>query len=190
MATRRPRQTFQLKIGLKGTKPPIWRRVLVPSDIRLDQLHILIQMAMGWLNCHLHQFIAYGAFFGTPDDEFGMDIQDETKIKLHDLLEMEKDSMIYEYDFGDGWEHKITLEKVLPYDKSQALPVCIKGKRACPPEDCGGVWGYEGLLKALADPADPEHEDMLEWLGGTFDAEEFDINAVNFALSAQRKSER
>jgi hypothetical protein len=182
---RQPKLTYQLKISLKGAKPPIWRRVLVPSDIRLDLLHLVIQGTMGWFDCHLHQFDAKGVYFGVPTDDFGggFDIEDETMVKLHDLLHREKQSMNYEYDFGDGWVHKITLEQVLPYDKAQTLPVCIKGKRACPPEDCGGVWGYEALLKVLADPADPEHESMLEWVGGPFDAEEFDVRAANFALS-------
>jgi hypothetical protein len=182
---RQPKRTYQMKITLKGAKPPIWRRVLVPSDIRLDQLHLVIQLVMGWLDCHLHQFEAQGVFFGVPDNDFGEDmgVEDESKVKLHDLLTREKQSISYEYDFGDGWEHQIMLEQVLPYDKEEALPVCIKGKRACPPEDCGGVWGYAALLKVLADPADPEHESMLEWVGGPFDAEEFDERAANFALS-------
>jgi hypothetical protein len=177
-----------LKITLKGSKPPIWRRILVPSDIRLDRLHLVIQIAMGWFNCHLHQFSAFGRSYGVAYDDFAadLDIEDETKVKLRDLLQMEKDAMTYEYDFGDSWEHKITLEKVLPYDKAQALPVCIRGKRACPPEDCGGVWGYAELLKVLADPADPEHDAMLEWLGGPFDAEAFDMAAVNGVLSELR----
>lgn len=192
MATTRTRRTYQLKIGLKSAKPPIWRRVLVPSDIRLDQLHNVIQIAMGWMDCHLHQFIAYGRFYGVARGDFAidldMDIEDETKVKLHDLLQREKDSIVYEYDFGDGWEHKITLETVLPADKEQALPVCVKGRRACPPEDCGGIWGYERLLAVLRDPSDPEHQDMLEWVGGPIDPDGFDLDAVNVALSDVRQS--
>ncbi len=188
MAKRTPKQTYQLKVTLKGAKPPIWRRLLVPSVIRLDELHLVIQQTMGWFNCHLHQFAADGLYFGIPDDDFGLDFEvvDETQIELRQLLGREKDAMVYEYDFGDGWEHKIVLEAILPTDETQTLPACIKGKRACPPEDCGGVWGYENLLKILSDPSDPEHESMLEWIGGDFDAEAFDVKAANVALAALR----
>lgn len=92
--------------------------------------------------------------------------------------------MVYEYDFGDGWEHQILLEKLLPFDDAQALPICVKGKRACPPEDCGGIFGYADLLRTLADPTDPEHQEMLEWLGGPLDPEAFDIDDTNQALTA------
>jgi hypothetical protein len=185
MATRQTKQIYQLKITLKDAQPPIWRRILVPSDILLGRLHLVIQLAMGWTNSHLHLFDADGQRFGTPLDDFmaEVDIQDETKVKLNRLLRTEKDAMDYEYDFGDGWEHKIVLEKVLPFDKAQALPVCVTGKRACPPEDCGGVWGYAELLETLADPAHSEHQEMLEWLGGPFDPEAFDLAETNTLLS-------
>jgi len=98
------------------------------------------------------------------------------------LLKKEKDSLIYEYDFGDSWEHKIILEKILPYDASLKVPSCIKGKRACPPEDCGGIWGYQNLVEIIKDPSHPEHEEMLEWLGGEFDPEYFDMNETNRML--------
>ena len=110
-------------------------------------------------------------------------MEDETKYKLSQLLKKEKDSLIYEYDFGDSWEHKILLEKILPDDGKTVLPVCIKGKRACPPEDCGGIWGYEELLGTISDPKHPDYEDMLEWLGGEFDPDEFDLEELNGDLA-------
>lgn len=184
MTTKKATKTLQLKITLVGAKPPIWRRVLVPADMTLDQLHLVIQKTMGWMNYHLHLFNADGRLYGIPDDDFmgDMGMQDEAKVKLNGVLRAEKDNMIYEYDFGDSWEHKVVLEKILDPDPTQTLPLCIKGKRACPPEDCGGVWGYAGLLATLADPNHAEHEDMLEWLGGPFDAEAFNVGAANFAL--------
>jgi len=183
MATKQLRNIYQVKITLIGSKPPIWRTVLVPSDLRLGAFHDVIQAVMGWTESHLHQFIANKIFYGVPDDDFGMEIEDESKYKLSQLLKMEKDSLIYEYDFGDSWEHKILLEKILPFDTKTALPVCIKGKRACPPEDCGGIWGYEELLEAISNPKHPDHENMLEWLGGEFDPEEFDLEEINGNLA-------
>lgn len=185
MATKASRSIYQLKVTLNGIRPPIWRRILVPSDIRLGKLHRVLQSVMGWDNYHLHQFVAGGIMYGTHGDEFGMDldVEDEDKCKLHDLLKTEKKTIRYEYDFGDSWEHTILLEKILPYEVDQKLPRCLKGKRACPPEDCGGVWGYQELLEKLESPDDPEHQEMIEWLGGEFDSEAFDIDEVNQTLS-------
>jgi hypothetical protein len=183
MAAKQLRNIYQVKITLIGSKPPIWRTVLVPSDLKLGAFHAVIQVAMGWTESHLHQFIANKVFYGVPDDDFGMEIEDESKYELSQFLKKEKDSLIYEYDFGDSWEHKILLEKILPFDTKMALPVCIKGKRACPPEDCGGIWGYEELLETISDPKHPEYEDMLEWLGGEFDPEEFVLEEINDDLA-------
>jgi len=174
---------YQIKITLIGAKPPIWRTVLVPSNIGLSAFQDVIQVVMGWTDSHLHQFIANNVFYGIPDDDFEMEMEDEAKYKLSQLLKKEKESFIYEYDFGDSWEHKILLEKILPFDNKLVLPVCIKGKQACPPEDCGGVWGYEELLVTISDPKHPEHDDMLEWLGGEFDPEEFDLEETNEDLA-------
>ena len=183
MATKQAKSIYQIKISLIGVKPPIWRTVLVYSDIGLGAFHDVIQVAMGWTNSHLHQFIANQGFYGIPDDDFELEMEDETKYKLSQLLKKEKDTITYEYDFGDSWEHKILLEKILPFDTKIALPVCIKGKRACPPEDCGGIWGYEELLKTISDLKHPDREDMLEWLGGEFYSEEFDLEEINKNLA-------
>jgi hypothetical protein len=185
MTSKRTQQIYQMKVALKGAKPPIWRRILVPGHLTLDRLHMVIQVAMGWTSSHLHQFEAFGDIFGTADDElaFEFDVYDEASVKLNTLLQREKDSMTYLYDFGDSWAHKVTLEKILPCDKAQTLPACIKGKRACPPEDCGGIWGYAALLNTLNEPSSPDYQNMLEWVGGGFDPEAFDIAETNRALS-------
>jgi hypothetical protein len=183
MTTKQSKSIYQIKISLIGVKPPIWRTVLVSGDIDLETFHDVIQLAMGWTDSHLHQFIANNVFYGIPDDDFELEMEDGTQYKLSQLLQKEKDTLIYEYDFGDSWEHKILLEKILPFDSKTTLPVCIKGKRACPPEDCGGIWGYEELLETISNPRHPDHEDMLEWLGGEFDPEEFDLEAINEDLA-------
>lgn len=184
MAVEQLRSTYQIKITLDGAKPPIWRTVQVPSTVKLADFHLVIQITMGWTNSHLHQFMANQEIYGIADDEFdmGMDIKDENQFKLSQLLSKEKDSIQYEYDFGDGWGHKIVLEKILPYEKDAKLPTCIKGKRACPPEDCGGIWGYEEFVNTIQDPEHPDHQEMLEWVGGSFDPEVLDLEEVNEML--------
>jgi hypothetical protein len=187
MTTKQLRSVYQIKISLIGVKPPIWRTVLVSSDMKLDVFHNVIQLAMGWTDSHLHQFIANKVFYGIPDEDFELEMEDETKYRLSQLLKEEKESLVYEYDFGDSWEHKILLEKILPFDTKTTMPVCIKGKRACPPEDCGGIWGYEELLETISNPKHTDHDDMLEWLGGEFDPEEFDLEAINEDLAESWK---
>jgi len=187
MAAKQLRSIYQLKVLLADSKPPIWRRLLVHSNINLNVLHTAIQCSMGWLDCHLHQFEKDKAIYGIPDDEFagdfGVDIEDESKYKLSDILKKEKDSLIYEYDFGDSWMHKVVLEKIIPFEISSPLAKCIKGKRSCPPEDCGGIWGYQNLLDIINDPSDSEYEEMLDWLGGKFDPEHFSLSETNNMLS-------
>ena len=139
---------------------------------------------MGWTDTHLHQFKANGQSYGIPDPDFDFsEILDERKYRLSHLMKKEKDSLIYEYDFGDGWVHKIILEKVLPFDTETVLPFCIKAKGACPPEDVGGVWGYHDLLEALADENHPEHERVRDWIGECFDPSYYDIKETNEMLS-------
>jgi len=178
---------YQLKVTLKQTKPPIWRRILVLNRTSLADLHEILQISMGWTDSHLHQFIMEGQYYGAPSpyDDF-MEVEDERKYRLDQLLRKEKASMVYEYDFGDGWNHKITLEKILPFDQAQRLPRCIKGKGACPPEDVGGVWGYYGFLDALANPEHPEHDEFKEWIGDDFDPDELDLDEINSRLFLQR----
>ena len=177
------RSIYQLKITLKGSKPPIWRRLLVPSTITLPELHNVFQVTMGWTDTHLHQFVVGKKCYGEPDPDFEDSLIDEAEVRANQLLKKEKDILMYEYDFGDGWEHKVELEKVLPFEKGIPLPKCLKGKRGCPPEDVGGVWGYQEFLKAFQDPAHPEHDEMREWAGEYFDPENFSVLEVNELLS-------
>jgi len=152
-----PSEIHQLKITLRYIQPPVWRRVEVPKDITLAKLHRILQVAMGWYDSHLHQFIVGKNYYGEPSlDEFSeLDLKDERKVRLGQVLSKPKQRMVYEYDFGDGWEHDIVLEKVLPPDSNTRYPVCLEGAQACPPEDCGGVGGYENFLDAIRDP---DHE--------------------------------
>jgi hypothetical protein len=179
-------QIYQIKVTLKDSKPPIWRRILVRSDITLAALHRILQAVMGWWDYHLHQFIVGQTYFGQPHPDYGFEMRDERRVRLNQIAPSEGSRFVYEYDFGDSWEHILLLEKVLEPESGQQYPVCVKGERACPPEDVGGVWSYEGFLEAIGDPDHPEHEDYMEWIGGEFDAEEFDLDAVNSALRALR----
>jgi hypothetical protein len=177
---------YQIKITLVGIDPPIWRRVLLPNDTTLEELHWIIQIAMGWEDDHLHQFIVGKKRYSDP--EFGLDRfpgdheGDETRVPLSHLVLKQKKQFYYEYDFGDSWKHEIKIEKALQRDQDTVYPVCIEGERACPPEDCGGVWGYQDLLDALSDPEDPDHEERLDWVGEDFDPEEFSVEEVNEVL--------
>lgn len=180
---------YQLKITLKWSKPPIWRRVVVRADMTLDRLHDVIQLAMGWTNSHMHQFIAGRGFrltyYGKPDPGFadmGSEMLNERRFTVAGLAPAPKRKFIYEYDFGDGWQHEVVAEKILTPDARFKHPVCLAGANACPPEDCGGIDGYYNLLEILADPKHPEHEEMQEWIGGEWDAAEFDLNGVNAEL--------
>ena len=180
---------YQLKITLKWSKPPIWRRVVVRADMTLDRLHNVIQMVMGWTNSHLHQFIAGSGFartfYGKPDPEvaeMGSETLNEKRYRIADLAPAAKRKFIYEYDFGDGWQHDVVAEKILPHDSAFKHPVCLAGENACPPEDCGGIGGYDNLLEIMADPKHPEHAEMKEWLGGGLDVAGFSMDGVNAVL--------
>jgi hypothetical protein len=171
--------------------PPVWRRVVVPAGITLGQLHDVIQDAVGWDDSHLHMFTAGKVTYGVPDGDFMSDDQDEDAVRLSDLLSRKGQKLTYTYDFGDDWDHLVKLEKILLPGSKEALaagpvPVCLAGEGACPPEDCGGAWGYGNLKEALANPDHDDHEDMLEWLGldnpGDFNPAEFDLAEVNQRL--------
>ncbi len=170
---------YQIKVTLKRIRPPIWRRLQVAGHTSLAQLHHIIQAAMGWIGYHLYTFNIDGEDYGIADDDW--DVLPDTRILLDELPEGYK--FTYVYDMGDWWEHEVKIEKILPPEESVSYPRCIKGKRACPPEDCGGPWGYAAMLEALADPEHPEHDDYLEWLGEEFDPEDFDLEEVNRRLT-------
>jgi hypothetical protein len=173
---------YQLKVTLRGIRPPIWRRVRVPGTVTLAQLHSVLQIALGWSNSHLHQFRVGRETFGMPDpDGWGPSTTSERKVRLHELAGL-KSKLIYDYDFGDGWEHDVLVERVDAADGSLPLPICLDGRRSRPPEDCGGPYGYANLVEALADPKHPEHQEMREWVGPYWRAEHFDIDFVNKEL--------
>ncbi|HEY9175695.1 MAG TPA: plasmid pRiA4b ORF-3 family protein [Verrucomicrobiae bacterium] len=176
---------YLLKVVLLGSKPVIWRRLQVPGNASLDWLHAALQVAIGWTNSHLHQFIVAGQFYSDTRQDFAEyegdpEVLEERKFTLQLIAPREKIAFGYEYDFGDSWEHEIAVEKILPPDPAAAtLALCLDGARACPPEDSGGVWGYAKLLKILKNRRHPEHKSMMEWLGGAFDAEAFDVAETN-----------
>ncbi|HNP51863.1 MAG TPA: plasmid pRiA4b ORF-3 family protein [Nitrosomonas nitrosa] len=186
MTTRALRSIYQLKVSLKGLRPPIWRRFLIASTASLNDLHQVLQIVMGWADSHLHEFTKDDIRYGMHDAEFPSAVRNEAKYRLNQVLKQEKEKLLYTYDFGDDWEHEILLEKILPFETDTQLPTCLTGKRACPPEDVGGIWGYRAFLEAVADPAHPEHDSMLEWATGDikqpFDPEHFDLAAVNEML--------
>lgn len=178
---------YQFKITLKGIRPPIWRRFQVHSHITFVELHHTIQAVMGWAGYHLHQYFVNGYLLTDREtlDESGYGDGDVAKSWLNKFVQREGEKFVYEYDFGDSWEHELLLEKILEPEAGVTYPRCLKGKRACPPEDCGGVWGYQLFLEALQDPENPEYEELLEWLDYEFDPEKFDLEWVNKQL-AQR----
>lgn len=183
---------FDLRISLQYLAPEIWRLVRVPHDIRMDRLHLVIQVALGWTDSHLHHFILPDAkgrvkgFVGTPDDgpSFGRrpPTQDETKRQLKNFLAKPGDYLAYDYDFGDSWLHHLALVAVQPQTARLSTALCLDGARACPPEDCGGAPGYEDILAALVDPKHPEHGEILD-MHGEIDPEAFDLRATNRALA-------
>ena len=172
-----------LKVTLRGSKPPIWRRLIMPGSASLGALHAAIQAAMGWDGYHLHAFDVGGRQYG----ERGAleDGADENRATLERLVRAGHRRFTYTYDFGDDWEHLVTVEKAGTAEEGLSIPACIAGKRACPPEDCGGVWGYYELLEALADPGRPDHAEQREWVPETFDPEAFDVARADAAVKAR-----
>jgi len=179
-------ETYQIKIVLLDTHPPVWRRVLVPRDITLRQLHRIVQTAMGWTDSHVHRFIFKGQKYSDPKYQLGTGITDERKTRLCEMISTVGNRFTYEYDFGDDWRHELRLEQVLVQNDS-FRPTCLAGERACPPEDCGGSLGFAELLEILANPNHPEYDDRLEWLGEDFDPECFDLAVINRKLMRSKR---
>ncbi len=179
---------YQLKVVLLGSEPPVWRRLQVPGDATLDWLHAVLQVAIGWTNSHLHAFMVGADRYSDTRHHFAEyegepEILDARKFTLRQIAPRAQDAFGYEYDFGDSWEHEITVEKILPPAAASATTaLCLDGARACPPEDCGGVWGYTNLLKILKNRKHPEHKTMKEWLGRAFAAAAFDVGKTNLWL--------
>ena len=176
------REVYQIKVTLKGSKPPIWRRMQVASDTTLVQLHRIVQRVMGWAGSHLYQFVIGNVAYGDPGMLGELDAKDGRTVTLETIVRREKDKFLYEYDFGDSWEHELLVETRLPLEEGKRYPICLAGKRACPPEDCGGIWGYASFLEAIRDPEHPEHDEMLEWVGSEFDPDAFDLDEINREL--------
>jgi yecA family protein len=181
---------FQLKIALQGARPPIWRRVQIPGHMRLAELHEVIQLCFGWGNYHLHEFVIDKVHY-VPAGEFEdfqmtfNETKNEETVSLQNVITHEGKKFMYVYDFGDDWRHVISVEKILPPEQAQNAPVLLTGKRACPPEDCGGIYGFLNMVETLQDPDSPEYEELLEWFDGDFDPALFskeEIEAINVLL--------
>ncbi|ESU31858.1 hypothetical protein G3A_14385 [Bacillus sp. 17376] len=184
--------TYQLKVSLKGARPPIWRRILVPANIKFHKLHEIIQAAMGWENYHLYSFEIDDTLIEVPESgEFGFflpsfrDKEDSKKERLDNWVDGEKFKFIYTYDFGDNWEHTILVEKIEESPEKLEHPVCLTGKRACPPEDCGGIYMYRSLVTGDEQLHGEYEEELLEFYDD-FDPEEFDLEKVNTRLKTIR----
>jgi hypothetical protein len=178
-----PDPIYRLKITIQEIRPPIWRRVRVPGSMSLEALHRVIQIVFGWTNSHLHEFRIGEAGYGQPDELSEGETFDERRVSVADALGKTK-RFLYTYDFGDDWRHEVVVEKVEAIGPGEDRAVCLAGKRHGPPDDCGGPWGYVELLEAIHDPGHERHEEMLDWIGGEFDPEEFDLAAVNKRLAA------
>lgn len=178
----------RLTVTLRQVKPPVWRRIEVPSSIKLSDLADVLEAAMGWLGGHLHAFETDGVLYETPDGEsLGFRRpRDERKVRLAEVLPEMKSKMRWDYDFGDGWEHEVVVEAIEPARAGVTYPVCLAGKRACPPDDCGGPWGYSNLLAALSDPTHDEHEELTEWVGEDFDLAHFDADEATEDMRSAR----
>jgi len=184
-----PNCILRLKVT-REIAPPIWRRLEIPSDFTLARLHRVLQVAMGWTDSHLHQFLAGEDRYGPLDSEMQENQRDEGATSVGDVLRSSGDRLGYKYDFGDGWEHEIVLEGILIPDTGVSYPICVGGERACPPEDCGGIPGYSDFLQAVRDPSHPEHAELIEWVGGTFDPESFSVEGVNRLLRSRSRKAR
>ena len=180
------RQIYQIKVTLNDTRPPIWRRIWVPANTTLGRLHDILQVVMGWTDSHMHQFTIHGQRYGDArvDETGDLGFLPEQRYLLSQVVTRSRTRFQYQYDFGDSWDHTLLVEKILPPQPGmRSTPArCLAGQRACPPEDVGGVWGYQEFLEALADPNHSQHDEYLEWIGEAFDPEAFDPDEVNARL--------
>jgi len=182
-------KAIQFKVQLCYIRPPIWRRVVLPDNATLGDLHAVIQAAMGWYDCHMHSFDIKGVYYtsGAASQMDDMDMENEERVPLATVISRAKQKFIYEYDFGASWGHEIVSEKFLSLDSDATYPLCLGGARACPPKDCGSFPGYMDILKALsAKKPTAEQKELLEWVGEGYDPERFDLDAVNRRLRQKR----
>ena len=185
-----PKAVIQLRISLLDHTPTIWRQLLVPGEIKLSKLHSIFQAAMGWEGYHLHQFQIGGRSYGEPDEDIeDEDIEDEDidedSVHFSELVEAPM-RFSYWYDFGDNWRHEVVIESIEAVPQILKFAICVDGQRACPPEDCGGIGGFEEFLEAVSNPNHEEHLDYLQWIGHPFDPEEFSLAVTNAALQRVR----
>jgi hypothetical protein len=171
------RQIFHMRVTLADVRPTVWRRIAVPGGYTLDRLHRVIQLAMGWQDCHLHSFDIGSVGYGVPDPDGMLEIRDELDFRL-DAVAGKDTRFTYTYDFGDWWEHEIVVEDVLGPELDERYPTCDDGEGDCPPEDVGGVYGYERFREAISDPAHPDHDATVEWFGQRSQSREFDPDRV------------
>jgi hypothetical protein len=176
---------FRLRIQLRDVDPVIWRRILVPGSIRMAKLSPILLGAMGWNNSHLHAFRIGEWRIGMCFDDYPEGEIDEKDVTVLQALREER-RFVYEYDFGDGWEHDVVIEDLTWSYFGLKFAVCLEGENACPPDDVGGTWGYTEFLEAVSDPDHEEHERMLEWADGTFDPAEFDLANTNALMQKVR----
>lgn len=173
---------YQMKVKLVGSKPAIWRRFRVSGNITMYKLHRILQVVMGWDNYHLYEFRVGKMRYGEPDIEYSPETKSARRVRVGEVFTIVTAKFMYIYDFGDGWHHEVVIEDILPTQQELKHPVCIKGERACPPEDCGGIGGYADLLRIIRNPQDEEYQRMMEWLGGEFNPEYFDLDGINRGL--------
>jgi len=193
--SKKTNEVYQFKITLNGSKPSIWRRIVVPSNYSFWDLHVAIQDSMGWFDSHLHSFEIINPLtgrkveIGIPDEEweaFDRIVLPDYKEKIAKYFSEDNRNARYEYDFGDSWIHTIKFEKILAASIGEKYPQCTGGKMACPPEDCGGIYGYYNLLSVISNPQHKEYEEMIGWSGGEFDPKLFDPKVVTFDDPKQR----
>lgn len=181
----------QLRISLNGTEPEIWRSFKINSNSTFEELHIAIQVVMGWDNSHLYEFKNKDFIIGKEydDDYVNEKLIPSDSIAIEDVLLRKKSNIIYTYDFGDSWHHEVVVENIIN-DEVLLYPVCLKGEINCPPEDCGGIWGYYNLLDIIKDKKHPEYRDWIDWVGKDYDPDQFDPEAVNRVLSQMKISRK
>lgn len=176
-------KSYQLRVELKGVKPAVWRRIGVPGTIKLSKLHQILLAVMGWQGGHLHEFIFADAMYGQAEEEMEPGVEDESRVSLIKAT-AGSNSFAWVYDYGDYWEHKVKVERIVDLGVPLDTAMCITGRNACPPEDVGGVPGYAEFLETIRDPANPEHLTMLQWCGGAFDPSAFDPMEAQERLDA------
>jgi hypothetical protein len=180
---------YQIKVGLLEINPLIWRRFLIPANVTLHRLHLVLQDVMGWQNYHLYSFQIGKKEYSTPNpdnDFYELDFKNSYQAKLGNIVKEKGSIFLYEYDFGDGWEHQLLVEDIIDRDLEKRYPICIAGENASPPEDSGGPHGYMEMLEIIKNPYHKEFNSARTWLGKKIDPYKFDLKLANLRLSSNR----